>query len=129
MLKKIIIISIAASVIIGAGLFYMITREPKENNFYHDPGNYFVTDIADSRRLLKSDIIISCSGDYKSNDLVKENHRIRDIIIFTLREKTESDLQTNGIKELLNEEIIQKLNDAFETDAFKKLYFNEFVIQ
>ncbi len=129
MLKKIIIISIAVSILIGAGVFFLLTRAPKLNEFYYDPGTYFVTDISDSRRLLKSDIIIYCSGEKKSNELTEENHRIRDIIIFSLREKTESELQAQDIKELLNEEIIQKLNDAFQTEGFIKIYFNEFVIQ
>jgi flagellar protein FliL len=129
MFKKILIIVIAVLVLGGGGTYYFLTKPPKDLSFNYDPGSYFVTDIKDSRRLLKTDIMIFASHDKQKEQWVEENHKIRDIIIFTLRAKTETDLTQADIEAKLNEEIIAKLNEEFETDAFVKIYFNEFVLQ
>ncbi len=130
-MKKFIIVIIVGIALGGAGAWYFLRdKGPVELvAFNFDPGEYFVTDIKNSNRLLKTDIIIHAADDTLLPTFTENSHKIRDIIIFTLREKTGDQLQSSTIQQELRDEIIKKLNVEFETDTFQTLYFNEFVIQ
>lgn len=129
-MKKIIIIVIIALALGGGAAWYFLKPKPVVDlSFNYDPGEYFVTDIKNSKRLLKTDIIIHALDKSLEVEWTENNHVIRDIVIFTLREKTEEQLQSPTIQKDLNDELILKLRAEFETEAFEKLYFNEFVIQ
>lgn len=129
MIRKTIAIAAIVSIFLAAGAFFLLNKSEKDTSFNYDPGEYFVTDIKDSTRLLKTDIIIHSASDEDKENWEAENHRIRDIIIYIFRTKTYEELQDEKIFVNLNEEIIEALNKEFETKAFKRIYFNEFVIQ
>ena len=132
-MKKIvitIIISAFALVLIGTGVFfYLQTRPEKDYSFNYDPGTFFVTDIQESRRLLKTDIIIAMADSRELEFYLENNHRIRNTILFVLRNKDEEELMKANIEQLLNKELISELNREFDTGDFIQVYFNEFVIQ
>ncbi len=129
-MKKILIIVIVVIIAAGGAAFYFLRPKPVVDlSFNYDPGEYFVTDIKSSRRLLKTDIIIYSKDKTELKHFEENNHRIRNIVIFTLREKTESQLQSSKIQIDLSKELIEKLNREFKTESFTEVYFNEFVIQ
>ena len=128
-MKKIILIILAVVVIgIGAALF-LLTGEKTPTPFTHDPGEYFVTDMADSMRLLKIDMVISMADEKKKEFYAENNHRIRNVVIQSIRGKTESYLKTAEAQATLSESILAALRLEFETEDFLKIYYNEFVIQ
>lgn len=128
--KKIIIVALIAVIAGVAGSWYFFRpREAKDLSFNYDPGDYFVTDVKSGNRLLKSDIIIHASDSTLNKEFTENNFKIRNIIIFILREKTMDQIQSATIQQQLNDEIIAALNKEFKTNTFQKLYFNEFVMQ
>lgn len=131
-MRKLSIVLIILSVVILAGtllFFYLQNKKEPDFTFYYDPGEPFITDICGSRRLLKTDIILKLSDKRKEKYYQENNHRIRNEIIFVLRSKTEAELESSKGHNELVREILKRLNEAFETDEFLDVYFNEFVMQ
>jgi flagellar basal body-associated protein FliL len=132
-MKKIIII-IAAALVVAGGVAYFVFLKPApepEVSFY-SPGETFVTNIKDSVRLLKTSVVleISTTETEKVTEYLTENNQvIRDIIVFTLREKTEDELRSMGVEEGLREELKKSISEKMNIDYIQKVYFNDFVIQ
>jgi flagellar basal body-associated protein FliL len=61
--------------------------------------------------------------------LEKDNHIVRDAIITVLRQKTPGEINQENGMEMLKEDIINHLNEVFETEAFVNVYFEEIVVQ
>ena len=98
-MKKTLIIIIAAVVVASGVAAYFIffnNSEPKEVRIAYVPGEFFVTNVKDSKYLLKTTIVLELSQEDKEEYLTENNHMIRDIIIFILREKTEEELRSAG---------------------------------
>jgi len=132
-MKKIIIIIVAVLLVAGGVAYFLFLKPapPPETSFY-SPGDNFVTNIKDSVRLLKCSVVleISTTDTEKVTDyLTENNHVIRDIIVFTLREKTEDELRSLGVEEGLREEIKKNISEKMGIDYLQKVYFNDFVIQ
>lgn len=128
MKKAVIILMIILTV--GAGGFFIWRGQvEKDHSFNYDPGDYFVTDMTNSKRLLKTDIVIHMSDVRKQEFYADNNHRIRNAILFVLRSKTEEELRTKDIESVLDQELRARLNSEFANGEFIKIYFNEFVIQ
>ncbi|MGE5495299.1 MAG: flagellar basal body-associated protein FliL [Burkholderiales bacterium] len=133
MKKNVIIIVVIALIAVGAAAYFLFLSGPGEpKSGFYMPGDYFVTNIKGSERLVKVTLVLGIS----TPDLVKAqeqltevNHVIRDIIVFSLREKTEDELRADSIKETLNEELVKKLNEGLGIDYITTIYFNDFVIQ
>jgi flagellar basal body-associated protein FliL len=132
-MKKILIIILAVVVVAGAAVYFLfLTPPPKPETIFYVPGDYFVTNIADSTRLLKATIVMEISTtepDKVTDYLTENNHIVRDIIVFTLRSKTEGDLRSDGIEETLRTEIVKNLESKMGLDYITTIYFNDYVIQ
>lgn len=132
-MKKILIIIGVVLVVAGAAAYFLFLAPPPEpETMYYVPGDYFVTNISDSTRLLKSTIVIEISTtDTKGVNeyLTENNHIIRDIIVFTLRSKPEAELRSNGIEDTLRTEIVENLKEKMGLDYITTIYFNDYVIQ
>ena len=105
---------------------------PAAETIYYVPGDYFVTNITDSTRLLKTTIVLELStaeADKVTEYLTENNHILRDIIVFTLRSKTEDELRSNGIEETLRTELVNNLESKMGLDYIVTIYFNDYVIQ
>ncbi len=131
-MKKIIII-VVALVLVGAGVasyfLFFANREPEEISVFYVPGDFFVTNIKDSKYLLKSTIVLELNVEGKEEYLTEYNHVIRDIIVFTLREKNEEELRSTGIQDVLRQEIVEKIKSEMDIDYVVDVYFNDYVIQ
>ena len=93
-MKKILIIIIILAVLGGGGFAaYSMLSGPKEvvlKPFSYDPGEYFITDVKGGGSLLKTDIMIYVDDDTLEEELVENNHIIRNDIIFILRKDRKS---------------------------------------
>jgi len=132
-MKKVIIIIVAVLVVAGVAVYFLFLKPaPEPELSYYSPGESFVTNIKDSVRLLKTSVVleISTTDTEKVQEYLKEhNHVIRDIIVFTLRGKTEEELRSMGIDEGLREELRKNISKKMGIDYLQKVYFNDFVIQ
>ena len=131
MKKKVIIIIVSAVVVIAAAVLILsgMSKEKEPVISYYEPGDYFVTNIKDSTRLLKAAVVLELTTDKAEEYLSENNHIIRDIIVFTLREQTEQALRATGVENELRSEIVAKLAQTMNIDYIQSIYFNEFVIQ
>jgi flagellar basal body-associated protein FliL len=132
-MKKIIIIIVAAVLVVGGAVYFLFLQPPPEpGTSFYSTGESFVTNIKDSLRLLKTSVVLEISTteteDVKTY-LTENNHVLRDIIVFTLREKTEDELRSMDVQDGLREEIKANISDKMGIDYLQKVYFNDFVIQ
>jgi len=132
-MKKIIIIIVAALLMAGGAVYFLFLKPaPEPEISYYSTGDSFVTNVRDSGRFLKTTVVleIASTDTEKVQEYLKENnHVIRDIIVFTLRQKTEEELRSIGIEEQLREELRQNISKKMGIDYLQKVYFNDFVIQ
>lgn len=132
-MKKKLIIIILILAVVGAALYFFVFSGPKKPEIsYYTPGDYFVTNIKDSTRLVKVTIVLGLeSTDPTGTEeyLTKVNHVIRDIVVFTLRDKTEEELRSDAIRDTLTVELVKNINEGLGVDYIKTIYFNDFVIQ
>ncbi|MGI6193206.1 MAG: flagellar basal body-associated FliL family protein [Christensenellales bacterium] len=134
MKKKIIIILAVVLALGGAAAYFFLFSSPAENVYsYYEPGDYFVTNIKDSRALIKTTIVLELNAPANEMDeinkyLKENNHVLRDIIVFTLRSKTEQELRAENIDETLRAEIVKSINEKMGIDYITSVYFNDYVI-
>ncbi len=132
-MKKILIIVIVAVILAGAAVYLLfLMPPPAAETVYYVPGDYFVTNIADSTRLLKTTIVLelkTAEADKVKEYLTENNHIIRDIIVFALRSKTEDELRSNEIEKTLRDELVNSLESKMGLDYIETIYFNDYVIQ
>jgi len=130
---KILIMIPAALAAAAALYFFVIAAPPKPaEKSYYSPGDSFVTNIKDSLRLVKATIMIEVltnDAEKTKETLTAENQKIRDIIIFTIRGKTENELRADDVKETLCAELISNLKKGLEVDYITGIYFTDYVIQ
>lgn len=132
-MKKTIIIIIAVLLVAaGAVYFLFLTPAPEPETSFYSPGESFVTNIKDSLRLLKTSVVLEVSTtdiEEVTEYLKQNNHVLRDIIVFTLREKSEDELRSMEVQDGLREEIRKNISEKMGIDYLQKVYFNDFVIQ
>lgn len=134
-MKKTIIIIVAVLVVAAAAVYFFVIPKPpeppKKSSFV--PGDFFVTNIKNSKALLKVSVVLEVNkgaDDKEFHEFLTENtHVIRDIIVFTLREKTEEELRSSDIQEQLRKEFIAKINEKLGIDNVQAIYFNDYVLQ
>ncbi len=132
-MKKAIIIIILVLAVAGAAVYFLfLTPPPEPETFFYTPGDYFVTNIKDSKALIKVTIVLELSTTDEESAreyLTENNHIIRDVIVFTLRSKTEDELRSQGIEDTLRKEIAKNLESKMGLDYIGTIYFNDYVIQ
>lgn len=133
--KLVIIIVVVLIAAVAATLYFTMFKKPPEkiNNFY-TPGDFFVTNVKDSSSLIKTTIVLEINVYEKDLEKITEyltenNHVIRDIIVFTLRSKTEEELRAQDIDAILRQEIVQNISNQMDVDYITTVYFNDYVIQ
>ena len=130
-MKKIVLTVLVVMLVAAGGLAFFLFSGDKEKDrsFNYDPGECFVTDIVDSERLLKADVIVRMSDKRRVKFFTENNHRIRSVVIRALRGRSESELKGSAAQGHVADEIIRMLNAEFESDEFLQIFYNEFVIQ
>jgi len=145
--KKLIIIIIAASVVLGAGGFagyklFASKGSATAEHAEHKQGTAnaktaivaldpFVLNLSEHGRYLKVTIQFEIS-DKAIEEVVKEKTpQLRDTIITLVSSKSLSSISSPEGKFQLKDEILFRANQimGLEKEAFKNLYFTEFVMQ
>lgn len=143
--KKLLIIFIAVFLVLCAGGFagYKLmaskgngdTAEQKEEQKKDkttivalDP---FVLNLSDLGRYLKVTIQLELSDKELEMDVKEKTPQLRDTIITLVSSKSRSSISSPEGKFQLKDEILFRANQimGMEKDAFKNLYFTEFVMQ
>jgi flagellar FliL protein len=130
----IIVIILVIAAVAGTLYFTVLRKPPEKIDTFYKPGDYFVTNVKDSPVLIKTTIVLGLhiyEKDYEevTKYLTENNHVIRDIIVFTLRSKTEEELRSQDIAESLRKELVEKINMQMGIDYISTVYFNDYVIQ
>ena len=134
MKKPIIIIIIVVIIVLAGGAAMYIfmfsgDREKPEVRVEYSPGEFFTTNVKEpSTRLLKATIILVVDAEGLEEMLTKENARIRDTIIFILRDLSEEQIRANNPQNELRKRIITELNERLGIDNFVEVLFNDFVM-
>ena len=128
--KKTITVPLIIVLCMGSALFgFFITKDKEDKIYSYDPGGYFVTNVVDSKNLLKAGLIIEVSGKEQYEELSKNNCNVRDAIICVLRNKAYEEIRDPQIQNELKNEINKMLSRSFDINTIQNIYFNEFVIQ
>jgi len=137
-MKKKLIIIIGSVVLVAGGIAaYMLFSGPSEPEeppvSTYTPGDFFVTNVKDSYALFKVTVVLEVDKAEDDKEfaafMAKNNHIIRDTIVFILREQTEEQLRAPDIKQVLGEEITKKVNAALGITNIQTVYFNDYVLQ
>ncbi|MGI5907492.1 MAG: flagellar basal body-associated FliL family protein [Christensenellales bacterium] len=130
-----IIITVVLVLVAGVAAYIFLLNpqqpaEAQEKQMYsYEPGDYFVTNIKDSTRLLKTTIVLAVDDPNKTEYMDEHKQIIRDIIISTLREKTEDELRSMDIQDKLRVEIVNNIRAKLDMNYLVTLYFNDLVLQ
>ncbi|MCX7714814.1 MAG: flagellar basal body-associated FliL family protein [Clostridia bacterium] len=133
MKKSIVIIVLAAMLLAvsgGAGYFFMSRKAAaKAEVFVYDPGDFFVTNVVDSKCLIKTDIIIETNNKETYKFFESNQFKVRDTVIEILRSKKFHDMMQPEVQGILKQEIKTALESNFGLAGIDSIYFNEFVVQ
>lgn len=131
--KKLLLIIIAVVAVGGAAAAYFLLPKSEKPIVYsyYSPGEYFVTNVKDSSRLLKASIVLVLNTDDSKlqEDLTLRNSIIRDSIIFLLRDLNEDAIKSTGTQDNLRQSIVKQLNNTLDIDNIVTVMFNDFVMQ
>ena len=131
-MKKIVPVIIAIIIVGGVGLYFFVfntNQEKPEVRVEYSPGEFFTTNVGGgSSRLLKAGIILVVNENGLEDMLTRDNARIRDTIIFILRNLTEEEIKEPGTQETLRNRLITALNEKLGIDNIVEVLFNDFVM-
>ena len=131
-MKRIAIIIVIVVIIGAAAAHYFLVlngdREKPEVREEYSPGEFFTTNVSGgSNRLLKAGVTLVVNKAGLEEKLTTENARIRDTIIFILRDLTEDEIRAQN-QDRLRDRIITELNERLGIDNFVEVLFNDFVM-
>lgn len=134
-----ILIVVVLLIVIASGVVFFVVStkalKPKEetlkinkNIVMYSFDDSFVTNIKDSRKILKSVIEVELENK-KIEELLKAREpEIRNEINLILRSKNEQDFEGSEGQSRLQKEILESLRKIIKTDKVLNVYFNEFII-
>jgi len=132
MSKKVIIILVAIIVLLVAGGifgFMWLTKSDEPVMYTYDPGDFFVTNVMDSKSLIKADVLLEVSNKKTNKYLTENQFKVRDSIIRVLRTKTHEEIMAVDVQEVIEKELIDMLSSQYGLEGIENVYFNEFVVQ
>jgi flagellar basal body-associated protein FliL len=102
-------------------------EEEKEEIFVYDAGEFTTNVQGDRGVVLRSALKVDVTKESLLTTLEERGYVAQDAIVYQLRQLTEETVKQQDIQVTLGESIRGALNEAFETDAFKGVYFSQFV--
>ena len=131
-MKKIVVVLIAVVAIAAVvGVYFFVFRgddDKPELRVEYSPGEHFTVNMKNSTRIFRVGIVLVVNSEDLEEFLIAENNRIRDTIIFILRELDEEDVKQEGTHDSLRRSILLALNNRLGIDNFVEVLFNDFVM-
>lgn len=130
--KKIIGILVGIIVLLIAGGifgFMWLTKSDEPEIYTYDPGDFFITNVVDSKCLIKTDIIIEISDEATNKYLTANPVKVRDAVIRVLRAKSYDEIIQPDVQDKIEKEVIDALTSQYQLEGIDNIYFNEFVVQ
>lgn len=132
-----IIILLLVVIILGVSFYMMSSKTSKsaeevlkidKNIIMYSFDDSFVSNIKESRRILKITIKIELANK-KIEELIKAREpEIRNEINFILRSKTEQDLEGSEGQTKLQKQILESIRKIIKSEKVLNVYFDEFII-
>ncbi|MDD3839701.1 MAG: flagellar basal body-associated FliL family protein [Clostridia bacterium] len=104
-------------------------KQEKVETYCYDIPDSFVTNLLDSQRFIKVKVSIQVTDNDLLREIDDQSAKVKDNIIYILRNKKEEDFNKSDIQLTLKNEILSRLKEVFETDKITDIYFSEFVLQ
>ena len=127
------LVILAVVLIGGFGIYYFYYAQPQEPDtsklYSYVPGDPFITNIHDSKALLRVTIVLVLNTDRQMHYLKENEYILRDTVISVLRSKTEEELRMVDATDVLREDLVNLLRDELGMDYLVTIYFNDFVLQ
>ncbi|MDR1158643.1 MAG: flagellar basal body-associated FliL family protein [Oscillospiraceae bacterium] len=102
-------------------------EEEKEEIFVYDAGEFTTNVQGDRGVVLRSALKVDVAKETLLATLEERGYVAQNAIVYQLRQLTEETVKQQDIQITLGESIRGALNEAFETEAFKGVYFSQFV--
>ncbi len=120
-----IVMCISTALVTGCG------GEKKVKRFIYDPGDSFVTNVGNTKYLLKADILIEISDPKNQKILESESVQadIRNMIIEILRSTPYEEVMEADAQAKIASKIKTKIEEKLQISYVENIYFNEFVVQ
>lgn len=139
MKKKAIIIILAVAIAVAGYFVYDLKFKDKgeaaqagisiEDIYYYTPGDYFVTNVKDSKSLTKISASLALTGKDQTELLTKNNALIRSCIVDVMRSHTDEELRAVEATAMLSEEMAASLSKALQMEDIVNVYISDYVIQ
>ncbi|MCT4584016.1 MAG: flagellar basal body-associated FliL family protein [Peptostreptococcaceae bacterium] len=137
--KKVMMVSVVglliAILIFGGTLYFSVFKgndndSAKKNikTYTYEAGE-FATNIGGTRNFFKGKITIETTDKKMPEKLTEENVLVRDSIIGILIGQNPKEIVSKEGMDKLKKDIVNKLNEKFETDSILQIYFSDYVIQ
>ena len=128
------VVVILIVILIGGGLaaYYYYFAQPETDApklYSYTPGDFFVTNIYESRSLLKVTIVLVLNTDKQMGYLKENEYILRDAVIGVLRAKTEEELRMLDATDVLREDLVNVLRNELDMDYLVTIYFYDYVLQ
>ncbi len=98
---------------------------------FYNFGKSLVVNLAETggEKYLKVDLVFNMDSPELSAEMEEKKPILMDTVLTILSNKTFSDINSNVGKNMLRQEIIDKVNAQLETGRIINIYFNDFVVQ
>ncbi|MDR0381812.1 MAG: flagellar basal body-associated FliL family protein [Oscillospiraceae bacterium] len=102
-------------------------EEPEEEIHVYDAGEFTTNVQGDNSIVLRSALKIDVAKESLMTKLEERGYVAQNVIVYQLRQLTEETVKKQDIQITLGASICGALNEAFETEDFKGVYFSQFV--
>lgn len=96
--------------------------------FQHDVGE-LITNISASKKLVKLNPTVETTDEKFLETLTNKNYIIRNEVNDIVRSKSEEEIKGSEAQKQLQDSILKRLNEVFNTKVISNVYFKDFIVQ
>lgn len=127
-MKKVLIIVTSLVVTTASiGIFFYVRSLPAPT-LYFEPAKSMTSNMSDSKQFLKFTPVLVLNERGHDKFLTENASKVCNIILFSIRSKTEDELRDPNINQTLSREIVAKLQQDLNIEYVVDVTFSEFVI-
>lgn len=126
-----LIVAIALGVVFGMKMMKSDKTEEDISTkevFQHDVGE-LITNLTGSKKLVKVNPTVETTDEKFLETLTNKNYIIRNEVNEIIRSKNEEQIRGNEAQKQLQQSILKRLNEVFNTQVISNVYFKDFIVQ